>query len=110
LNGVGYDGCRKSDGTMLEAKYGNAWFIHLKPEVFMKLDGYRQTVNQAFLQNYRSGGRRVEWYFSDPDVAYFWKMEFERMWYTKIHVYYRPYNGLYNSDLARYAKLEFYAA
>ncbi len=29
LNGIGYDGCRESDQTMLEEKYGTPWYIYL---------------------------------------------------------------------------------
>jgi hypothetical protein len=96
LNKVGYDGCRESDGAMLEAKYGNACFINIPRADFEKLDGYRETINQAFKQNYLSLGRRVEWYFSDPDVAVFWRAEFKLRGYDKIRVFYHPYSDLYS--------------
>jgi hypothetical protein len=36
LNGVGYDGCRESDNTMLEAKHIGPCFIYIRDDYFKK--------------------------------------------------------------------------
>jgi len=94
FNGASYDGCRESDGTLLEAKLVTPWFLHLPQDTIVKLDEYKDTVRQAFQQNYRSGGRKVEWHFSDPRASYYWRNEFARLGYSNIKVEYTPYSEL----------------
>ena len=72
LNGVAFDGCRESDGTMLEAKTTGPWFFMVPDFVFRNFDEYTEIVSQAFRQIYASGSRKIEWHFSDPRVADFW--------------------------------------
>jgi hypothetical protein len=91
LNGVKFDGCRESDGTMLEAKTNTAaWFSSMPVDVFQTLQGYIETRNQAFRQILAAGSRKLEWHFSDSSAAWFWKNEFARLNY-RITVKYTPF-------------------
>jgi hypothetical protein len=90
LNGVDFDGCRESDGTMLEAKTTGPWFFRVPDFVFRGFDEYTGIINQAFRQMYAAGSRKLEWHFSDPRVADFWKREFARLDY-RITVKYTPF-------------------
>ncbi len=90
LNGVKFDGCRESDGTMLEAKTTKPWFVDIPDFVFRKLSEYSDTVSQAFRQISAADGRKIEWHFADPRVAAFWDSEFKRLNY-KITVRYTPF-------------------
>lgn len=101
LNGVGYDGCREIDNTMLEGKKVTFWFGRMPDFVFQKLGGYIDTVSQALRQNDFSGGRRVEWHFSDPDVAQYWEKEFARLNFKNIDVRYTPYDEFYNYGIGK---------
>jgi hypothetical protein len=56
-------------------------------------------VKQAAAQNAFSGGRRIEWHFSDPSVASYWRLEFRRLGFTMIDVKYTAYDELYNYNL-----------
>jgi hypothetical protein len=104
LNGVGYDGCREepSDSTMLEAKFVKPWFVSIPQDEFQTMNEYKETVAQAFRQNYSSGGRLVEWHFSDPLVAGYWRGEFERLRYENIRVFYTFYNKPFSNDAEKF--------
>jgi hypothetical protein len=99
LNGVGYDGCRESDNTMLEAKHIGPWFIYIREDYFKKMHEYEDIKDQGFRQNYSSGGRKVEWHFDDPQVANYWRNEFAKLKYDNITVKYTAYNPLYNPNI-----------
>ncbi len=86
---------------MLEAKYGTAWYIFLPYDEIQKLNKYEKIVNQAFWQNNLSGGRRVEWHFVDPELSWFWRVEFKRLGYRNITVVYTPYNEFYNYNIGK---------
>jgi hypothetical protein len=91
LNGVKFDGCRESDGTMLEAKTSSStWFSSMPIEVFQTVGGYIETRNQAFRQMLAAGSRKIEWHFSDSGAAWFWKNEFARIGY-RITVKHTPF-------------------
>jgi hypothetical protein len=90
LNGVDFDGCRKSDGTMLDATVTGPWFLSLPDFVFRTLDEYKETIDQAFRQMYAAGSRKIEWHFSNQRAAEFWKGEFAELGY-KITVKYTPF-------------------
>jgi len=91
LNDVEFDGCRESDGTMLEAKTTSPWFFEVPDFVFRNFDEYTKITNQAFRQTYAARSRKIEWHFSDPRVAAFWKDEFARLDFNKITVKYTPF-------------------
>ena len=90
LNGIQFDGCRESDGTMLEEKTISPWFVGMPDFVFRTLKEYREIVDQAWRQMYASGARKIEWHFSDQRVADFWGKEFARLGF-KITVRYTPF-------------------
>jgi hypothetical protein len=90
LNGVDFDGCRQSDGTMLDATVTGPWFLKLPDSVFRKLAEYKETINQAFRQMYAAGNRKIEWHFSNQRAAKFWEGEFAELGY-KITVKYTPF-------------------
>jgi hypothetical protein len=90
LNGVKFDGCRLSDGTMLEAKTTGAWFGFIPDSVFRTLNEYKETRDQAFRQIRAAGSRNIEWHFSKPSAAEFWRREFAVLNY-RITVNYTPY-------------------
>jgi hypothetical protein len=89
LNGVQFDGCRESDGTMLEAKNISPWFVDIPGSIFRTFSAYRDIIEQAGRQIIASGSRKIEWHFSDPRVAEFWRREFARLNF-KITVRYTP--------------------
>jgi len=105
LNGVGYDGCRESDNTMLEAKHIAPWFIYIPDDEFKTMNEYEDIKNQGFRQNSLSGGRKVEWHFDDPQVANYWRNEFGKLNYKNITVYYTAYNSLYDPDINKMVPL-----
>jgi hypothetical protein len=90
LNGVDFDGCLESDGTMLDATITGPWFLSLPAPVFRTLDEYKETINQAFRQMYAAGSRKIEWHFSNQRAADFWKREFAELDYS-ITVKYTPF-------------------
>ena len=90
FNGVDFDGCRESDGTLLEAKTTSPWFFSVPDFVFRGFKEYKDTLNQAFRQMEAAGSRKLEWHFSDPRVAEFWRNEFTRLDY-RITVRYTPF-------------------
>jgi hypothetical protein len=96
LNGVAYDGCRESDGTLLEAKLGTPWYIHLPEAEIRTLDEYEDIRGQAYRQSRSSGGRRVEWHFSDPQLSAYWRKEFASLGFRNISVEYTPYDEFYD--------------
>ena len=93
LNGVRFDGCRNEDGTMLEAKGpGLEWMVKVKRRdwLYTESDLYERTMKQARKQVAAAGDRRLEWHFSDKDLADFFREEFARAGLTKIIVIYTP--------------------
>jgi hypothetical protein len=104
LNGIGYDDCRTSDQFMLEAKHTSPWFLYLPEDQIRKLHEYQETIDQATEQDHFSGGRGVEWHFSDPELAYFWREEFKSHGLSNITVKYTPYDELYNYNINKIRK------
>jgi len=105
VNGVGYDGCRDIDETLLEGKYKNAWFLTVPEFLRPHFDEYIETMDQAYRQNYHSGGRRVEWHYSNEAISKYWASEFEKAGFSNITVKFTPYDQNYNYNLIRYDKL-----
>jgi hypothetical protein len=90
LNGVSFDGCRESDGTMLEAKslyeqfmnnYGiwQEWFTGSKP-----------IVQQMRDQSLAAVGRMVEWHFAEESVADYFRAYAAANDLTNILVFWTP--------------------
>ena len=72
LNGVSFDGCRQSDGVMLEAKGpGLAEFIDENGEWKSYFNGLPDLQDQIAKQSRvaRASNRPVEWYVAEEPVA-----------------------------------------
>lgn len=78
LGGESFDGCRTTDGVMLEAKGpGYAWA--LTPDGWRaNYDGGSDAEDQMFRQSAAAEERIVEWHVAEPAVAdYFRKFTLE---------------------------------
>jgi restriction endonuclease fold toxin 5 of polymorphic toxin system len=88
---VSFDGCRESDGTMLEAK-GPGYAEHLEGGYQAVWDGFEKKLNRQAELQWRSAGaagRKVEWHFAEKEVADY----FRPIWankYPNIIVIYTP--------------------
>ena len=67
---VVFDECRRTDGTMIDAKQG---YLSLMENAYQKLwqDRLEEMTEQAERQVRAAGDRDVEWYFSEKKVADF---------------------------------------
>lgn len=89
LNGVRFDGCRDSDGTMLEAK-GPGYLGPLgKPTKYPWLRMRDEMLKQASRQVAAAGDRPIEWHFAEDGVADFMRTLFAERGF-KISVIYTP--------------------
>ena len=95
LNGVMFDGCRESDGTMLEAKNAYLHFMIGGPSTKWIWDNKIEPdmINQAEDQSIaaEATGRRVEWYFAEKPVADYFRERFAKKDLANITVFYEPY-------------------
>ncbi|MFD4024010.1 Tox-REase-5 domain-containing protein [Streptomyces sp. NPDC058576] len=66
---VEYDGWDSSRQTFLEAKNGYGSYLSKSDSGTLTPSGKDKFVTEARSQVEASGGRTVEWHFSDPDVA-----------------------------------------
>ncbi|MFE6978559.1 Tox-REase-5 domain-containing protein [Streptomyces sp. NPDC057682] len=66
---VEYDGWDSSRQTFLEAKNGYKSYLTKGDKSTLTKSGKEKFVKEATEQVAASGGRAVEWHFSDPDVA-----------------------------------------
>ncbi|MFJ6612024.1 Tox-REase-5 domain-containing protein [Streptomyces sp. NPDC091289] len=66
---VEYDGWDSSRQTFLEAKNGYGSYLSKTDSGTLTKSGKDKFVTEARAQVEASGGRTVEWHFSDPDVA-----------------------------------------
>lgn len=91
LNDVIFDGCRESDGTMLEAKGpGYEWPLRIDGTYPDFYKGAERIMAQAQAQNRAANGRRVEWYFAERRVADYFRNAFREEGFTNITVIYQP--------------------
>ena len=89
LNGVRFDGCDDSDGTMLEAK-GPGYLKPLrKPAKYPWLRMQDQMLRQASRQVAAAGDRAIEWHFAEEGVADYMRALFAERGF-KISVIYTP--------------------
>jgi hypothetical protein len=105
LNNIGYDGCYNLINTsvMLEAKYNiSDWFAIMPDFVKRKVQEYGNIISQAIIQNYSSGGRKVEWHFSNPRVAAFWASEFAEKNLDNIEVFYTPFDPDFSPNVGKF--------
>ena len=85
LNGVVFDGCRESDGTMLEAKGpGYAWAM-TGPDAWMNnYTGVEGIMDQAGQQSTAAAGRAIEWHFAEGPVADYFREAFASKGWSNI--------------------------
>jgi hypothetical protein len=72
---VTYDECRERDGTMIEAK-GPGYGSMLRAEYF-RVKFTKEWIKQASREVDASGGRPLEWYFTDREAAEFARKLFD---------------------------------
>jgi hypothetical protein len=93
LNGVTFDGCRESDGKMLEAKGQNLLWMITRPSGWVYVTKmYAQFMGEATRQSVAAGSRGVEWNFAEKPVADFFRVAFKAAGLKNIDVKYEPYN------------------
>ena len=93
LNNVTFDGCRESDGVMLEAKaLGYVWALRADGTYALYYQGANRLMEQARAQNKAAGmsGRRVEWYFAERRAADYFRKAFAVEGFANITVFYQP--------------------
>lgn len=93
LNGVTFDGCRESDGVMLEAKaLGYEWPLIAYGTYPPNYQGAKDIMRQANSQNIaaETSGRKVEWYFAERRVADYFRNAFRVAGFSNITVFYQP--------------------
>jgi len=98
-NGVMFDGCRDSDGVLLEAKaWGYEWAMDdLDDDDFMSPDNWRpwyqgrgRIENQMQRQSRAAGPRKVEWYFAEEGPADYFRWYARESGLTNIEVNFMP--------------------
>lgn len=90
LGGVVFDGCRESDGTMLEAKGpGYAWAI-TNGEMRDDYNGKEKLEKQMKSQSDAAGPRMVEWHVAEPAVAAYLAKYARDKHFNNIRVIYTP--------------------
>ena len=88
---VSFDGCRESDGTMLEAK-GPGYAKHLNGGYPPVWQGFEKKLDrQAVLQwtSAAASGRNVEWHFAEKEVADYFRERWKKD-HPNIIVIYTP--------------------
>jgi hypothetical protein len=94
LNGIVFDGCRESDGTMLEAKgLGYAWALRGSDAWMKDYQGVVGIMDQAAKQSEAAAGRAIEWHFAEQPVADYFRTAFATQGLSNITVIYTPYAG-----------------
>jgi hypothetical protein len=87
LNGVVFDGCRTSDGVMLEAKGpGFGWALQGDGTFFTNYEGEEELISQMLRQSAAAKGRIVEWHFAEERVASYFKVAAETLRLANIVV------------------------
>lgn len=89
LNGVRFDGCNDSDGTMLEAKGPGYQRALRKPTKFPWRKMQIDMLKQASRQVAAARGRPIEWHFAEDGVANYMRTLFAERGF-KISVIYTP--------------------
>jgi restriction endonuclease fold toxin 5 of polymorphic toxin system len=99
LGGVSFDGCRQSDGVMLEAKGPNI-AQHMDDDggwepYFIASRGLRDLQDQIVRQSKAAGaaGKQVEWYVAEEPVADYLREYAREMGLSNITVFYFPEPG-----------------
>lgn len=90
---MSFDGCRESDGTMLEAK-GPGFAQHMDGQggwdFYFTLKGLPDLQWQMQRQSNAARGRNVEWHFAEKSVADYFRRYAEHQGLGNIIVIYDP--------------------
>ena len=90
LNNVAFDGCRESDGTMLETKGpGYAQFLDNNGEWLPWWSGKYDLIDEAVAQSATAGSRRIEWYVAEPRALFAMKRMILELGIQNITVLYK---------------------
>ena len=91
LNGVVFDGCRWSNGHLLEATgEGYLWGMIDDDTWRGYYDGVDALMVEARKHSIAAGTREIEWHFADEPVANYFRQAFKRAGLDNITVYYTP--------------------
>jgi len=98
LNGVMFDGCRKTNGNMLEAKDFYSWAMvnpnadyPMSPDIWQVwYDGREESEDQMRDQSVAAGPRIAEWHFSQKPVADYFRWYAAQNHLDNIRVYWTP--------------------
>ena len=91
LNGVMFDGCRTTDGTMLEAKGpGYDWGMSGSGQWHGWFRGIEKMLAQLKNQSDAAAGRLVEWHVAEPGLANYLQDYVQTNGYTNIVIIYTP--------------------
>ncbi|HYM32225.1 MAG TPA: Tox-REase-5 domain-containing protein [Candidatus Cybelea sp.] len=88
---MSFDGCRKTDGTMIEAK-GPGYEKHMTSDDQFEywFEGDKEIKDQMSQQSQIAAPRMVEWYFAEERVANYYRKYAEEKHLTNIVVIYKP--------------------
>ena len=91
LNGVDFDGCRETDGKMLEAKGpGYAWALREPDSWYDWYRGVSTLQKEALSQSLAAGSRGVEWHVAEREVVPVMRALISSLGITNISVIYTP--------------------
>ena len=91
LNGVTFDGCRTSDGTMLEAKGpGYDWALTRDGDWKSWYEGKQDLWDQLQRQSEAAANRLIEWHVAEPRVAENLSAYVQAKGYSNVQVFYTP--------------------
>ena len=89
MNGVRFDGCRLTNGNMLEAKGpGYEWAMISDTEWREKYKGVRDARDQMRGQSEAAPDRIIEWHFAEERVAKYFRDYAAR--FSNVRVFYTP--------------------
>jgi restriction endonuclease fold toxin 5 of polymorphic toxin system len=88
---VSFDGCRESDGTMLEAKGPNyaSKLRQNSPYVWPNIEADMNAQVERQSDAATASGRSIEWHFAEEDVADYFRGDWECK-YPNVKVIYTP--------------------
>lgn len=90
-NGIYFDGCRTTDGTLLEAKGpGYDWALTAEGEWKPWYEGKQDLWDQLQRQSEAAGDRPVEWHVAEPRVAQYLRALVQAQGYSNIQIIYTP--------------------
>jgi Restriction endonuclease fold toxin 5 len=90
---VVFDGCRESDGTMIEAKSTGFLAMMRKSPSFWENKIIEEFYKQADHQVTAAAGRPIEWHFAEKEVADYVRTKFAEKDFRITVIYTPPLSG-----------------